>query len=374
MNEYFRTFLEVDLGKIKNNYLKLQDLVGSDRILAPVIKADAYGYGSVEVARALSMVGADFFIVATVREAIELREGGVSGNILVLGYAHESEYKYFYEYDLDITLLSREQVYIIKRLDEEHGKKLRVHINIDTGMRRLGLLLSDEKIDELADFANALRVEDKLNLVGLYSHFATADEADKTDAILQLELFNRLLAKVNTDDLLVHIANSAAIVDLESSHKNLLRAGIVIYGLYPSDEVSREKVDLEPALSWKSHVIAIRDLKSGESVSYGGTFVADRDMRVATVGIGYADGYSRRLSNSGQMLIRGKRVDILGRICMDLTVVDVTGMDVEVDDEVVLIGRQGEEEIAVDEIASIMGSINYEVTCGISKRVKRIYV
>ncbi len=370
MNIYNRTFVEIDLKQIKKNYIELKALVGDDVVIAPVIKADAYGYGSEAVAGALSEVGADFFIVATVREAIELRKSDVSARILVLGYVDESEYEFFYDYDLDISLLYKEQASLIRTMDDKYKKRLRVHVNIDTGMRRLGLVACEDT----KKFLKEVISEDFIEIAGIYSHFATADEQDKSGALIQLKSFEEVLSELDTEDLLVHIANSAAILDIENSHKKLVRAGIVVYGLYPSEDVSRAKADLEPALSWYSHIIGIRDLEAGECVSYGASFKADKKMKVATVGIGYADGYSRLLSARGQVLVGGKRANILGRVCMDLTVVDVTGMDVNLGDEVVLIGKQGDEEITVHEIAKLMGTIDYEVTCGISKRVLRKYV
>lgn len=370
MNEYFRTFLEIDLKKLKNNYRELKKLVQDETIVAPVIKADGYGHGSVQIAKALSDEGANFFVVATVLEAIELREAGIKGDILVLGYVNETMYHFLYEYDIDVTLLYFEQLNIIKKFDEKYDKKLKVHINIDTGMKRLGFDVSDESVFFLNDIAD----NKVLDVRGIYTHFATADEQNREVVDLQKRKFEQFLSKLHFKNIFVHMANSAAILCLPDTYKSIVRAGIATYGLYPSQYTNDGSVNLQPILSWYSHIIAVRELKAGDGVSYGWEFVADRDMKIATVSIGYADGYSRSLSNKGYMIVGGKRAKILGRVCMDLTVIDVTEIDVNIDDRVTLIGRDGDEEITTDDIANIAHTINYEVCCNVSKRVKRIYV
>ncbi len=369
LNKYYRTFLEIDLGKLKNNYLRLSSLLEGDTVLAPVVKADAYGYGSARVAKALHEVGARFFIVATVCEAVELRKAGVEGDILVLGYVHESMYELLYEYDLTLTLLDREQAKLIEYSDNLYGKRLNVHINLDTGMKRLGFEYSSENLD----FLNDLAENNKLNIKGIYTHFATADEKDDSGVNFQIKVFEDFLEKLKFENILVHMANSAAILSLPKTYRGLVRAGISLYGLYPSEDVARDDLGLEKVLSWYSQIISVRALKAGEGVSYGWDYVAQKDMKIATVSVGYADGYSRKLSNKSEVIVAGKKYRVIGKICMDLMLLDVSDSDVKVDDLVTLIGTDSSEEISIDELASLSDTINYEVSCNVSKRVKRVY-
>ncbi len=369
LDKYYRTFLEIDLEKLKNNYNRLGSLLEKDTILAPVVKADAYGYGSIPVAKALYEVGARFFIVATVNEAVELREAGIQGEILVLGYVHDSMYHLLYEYDLTITLLYREQIKLIEYSDNLYKKQLNVHINLDTGMKRFGFECTDENLELFNDMAE----KSSLNIRGIYTHFATADEEDRSGVDSQTKLFEEFLSKLKFENILVHMANSAALLSLPKTYKSLVRGGISLYGLYPSKIVFRDDLKLERVLSWYSHIVSVRKLEVGEGVSYGWTFVAKEDMKIATVSVGYADGYSRKFSDKAYVILAGKKCRVIGKICMDLMLIDVSGLDVRVDDLVTLIGVGTDEEITIDDLASLSGTINYEVSCNISKRVKRLY-
>ncbi len=365
----YRTLVKIDLSNIKHNYNAFKKRAEGS-IVAPVLKADAYGHGAVEIAKVLEEEGADFFIVATTMEAVKLRKAGIQREILVLGYVLTAQIELFYEYNLTFSLLNLEQLDLIQVLDKKFGKRLKVHINVNTGMNRLGIDINEAGTQLIRE----LLTKDKIKITGIYSHFAGADLDDLTSAQNQLDRFDKFLKAVKCpDSVMVHISNSAGAINIIRANKSLIRVGISLYGLYPSEDVGRDSIRLKPALSWYAKVISIRSISKGDAVSYGGTFVARNDMKIATLGVGYADGYSRLLSGKGYVLINGKKANILGRVCMDLTVVDVTDIDVNLEDEAVLIGESKDEVISADQIAQWTNTINYEVTCSIGNRVKRIY-
>ena len=366
----FTNFAIIDLDAIAHNVAALKKRVGSDVALWAVVKANAYGHGAVPVARAALAAGASRLAVARIREGIELRQAGIDAPILVMGYHLPTEAAAAAAHDLIMTV---NDVAFARALDHQArdaGKQLPIHVKVDTGMGRFGVLP-----EELLGFLEALARLRHLKLEGLWTHFATADEADKDFARRQFAMFRyaAFLARDRFDIPLLHAANSAAILDLPEANLDAVRPGIALYGLYPSPEVSRE-VALRPALTLVSHVGRVRTLPPGGSVGYGRTFIAREATRVALLPIGYGDGLHRLLSNRGQVLIRGQRAPILGRVSMDNIVVDVSHIPgVQEGDEAVLIGRQGEEAITAEEVAAWAETINYEVTTALLPRVARAY-
>lgn len=324
----------------------------------PVVKADAYGHGAVMLSKAAERIGIDYLAVAFLEEALELRKNQIRTKILVFNYVEKDFVKLAVENNITLTMFSWKQFEEYKNLKE----KPIVHINVDTGMNRVGV-----KVEEAKKFYKNL-LESGFKVEGIYTHFAVADSLKKDD----IEFTKRQYEKFSSLDIDVpikHVCNSGASITGIVPYHNYVRLGIASYGLMPSNEVIDEH--LKPVLVWRSIVSHVKYIEKGESVSYGRTFVANRKMKVATIPVGYADGYWRHLSNIGEVLINGKRRKILGRVCMDQFVVE--GEDVNEGDEVILIGAQDKEKITAEEIAEKVGTINYEVTCRISKRVPRIY-
>ena len=357
------TYAEVNVTKFLRNIFEISQRVALP--VAPVLKADAYGHGALELARVCQEDRIGFLVVAFLEEGIQLRKGGIVIPILVLNYFNPRYVKEALIYDLTVTVYSFEQVSeMLKNLKD--SDKLKVHINVDTGMSRLGLDVEKSlKLYELLSKDKRIKVE------GVYTHFSSADDPEDQMNYEQLEKFDSFLKKIKRPRY-VHISNSAASTMLKNSMGNMCRVGIASYGLQPSSKIYLDYI--EPVMSVHSTVALVKDLKKGQSVGYGHTFVADKKMKVATIPIGYADGFSRGLSNKGSVLINSSRASVLGRVSMGLTVVDVSNAgSVKMGDDVVILGKSGDEEINAEEIASLIGSVNYEVVCNISKRVPRFY-
>ena len=335
-----------------------------------VIKADAYGHGAVNAAKAYAEI-ADMFAVATGDEALELRNAGVTKDILILAPVPKEDIEALVKAEIILTVSSETDAENISAVSEKLGITARIHAAVDTGMSRIGFFPNKEgawQIRKVAKFPF-------ISLEAIFTHYAKADEKDKTWMNIQTDRFRDFARAIKKDlpDIKFHISNSAGIMEQQSHFGDFVRAGIVLYGLYPSDEVEKTAIHLIPALTWKSRVSSVRWVEKGEGVSYGHTFRAEERIKVATVSCGYADGYPRLLSNRGRVIIKEHSCPILGRVCMDQFMVDVSGVDVEIDDEVILLGKSGAEEITADEIARLSGTINYEVVCDIGKRVPRIY-
>jgi alanine racemase len=367
------TVIEVNLDAIGHNVQQfLRHLPGGTRIMA-VVKADAYGHGAVPVARAALEAGATYLGVAFVDEGVELRQAGIEAPILVLGYTPPQAAEYAIRHGLTLTVFSRESLEAADRAAARLNVPARVHVKVDTGMGRLGI-----KPHEAHDFIRLVLQCRSVELEGLFTHFATADERDKSYALYQERSFARLVEDLERQGIripLVHIANSAGAIELPDRVYDMVRLGISMYGYYPSAEVDRSVVDLKPALSFKTRVVHLHRPAKGTGISYGKTYSARGDEWIAVIPVGYADGFSRLLSGQGFALINGKRVPVVGRVCMDQMMLDVTrALPVNIGDEVVLYGRQGEEEITVDEVADLLGTIHYEVTCMLSHRIPRIYL
>lgn len=361
----------VDLGAVAHNTRTLKDHMGPRVHLMAVVKADGYGHGAVPVAKTAISSGAEWLGVALVEEGVKLRRAGIGIPILVLGSTIPKAAEQVLRSHLTVSVFTWEVALAINQAAEACGRRAAIHVKVDTGMGRLGLNPRDvypfvEKVGRLKN----------LFIEGIFSHFASADEAGKAFSLQQLSEFRSVTRYLEARKVripLYHMANSAGTIDLRDSHLDMVRPGISIYGLYPSQEVNHS-LGLVPAMDLTTQIVFLRELPKGTSISYGRTFVTRRKSRIAILPIGYGDGYPRLLSNRGEVLVRGKRAPVVGRICMDMTMVDVTDIpQARVGDEVVLFGRQSGNEITVDEIAQKAQTINYEITCDITKRVPRRY-
>ena len=373
MTEYNRVAAVVDLDAIYENLKELKSHIRPGTRVCAVIKTDAYGHGAVPVAKWIRKL-ADFFAVATVEEGMELRKNGIWEPILILGHTPASLYREAIELGLRMNVYELSQAEAISNIAVSLGKTAYLHMKLETGMNRLGFS-PDEGSLQAAETMSRLP---GVCLEGLFSHLARADEADKTDAYRQLNIFQKFDAALRARGVKIpirHIGNSAAMIDLPEFSYDMMRAGIALYGMYPSEEVSMDQVLLKPALRLVSRVIFVKNIEVGESVGYGGTFTAKRKTTIATIGIGYGDGYPRKLSGKADVLLHGKRAPICGRVCMDQLMVDVTDIpDVKEEDEAVLIGRDGNEVITVEELSALADTFNYEFVCDLGKRIPRIYI
>ena len=380
------TWAEVDLDAIAANIRALKGMLDPECRLMAVVKADGYGHGSTEVARTALKHGAENLAVARLSEGVQLRQDGITAPILVFGYAPPGNLHRFLEHDLTPTVYSVATARAYSKILSNSGRNLSIHIKIDSGMGRLGFLpdkwetgdltLADDKhlIERLQSIANL----DNISIEGVYTHFAAADSADKAYSEKQICQFRSILEQLKsagTEFEIRHAANSAATIELPDTHLDMVRPGISIYGFYPSDEVDKSLISLTPAMTLKTRIIQLKRVPAGFSISYGMTYTTDRPTTIATVPLGYADGYNRKLSSTGHMLVRGKRVPIVGRVCMDLTMLDVGSVpDVEMEDEVVAFGKQGDAEISADEVAATLCTINYEIVSSLTARVPKVYV
>ena len=363
------TFVTVDLTRLTENFRAIRRHVSPAKVMV-VLKANAYGHGLVEIARHMTRIGADYLGVAFLEEGILLREKGVTVPILVMGGIMGNQVPLFLDYDLTLTASSVEKLQQIEEAARARDTRARVHLKIDTGMERIGVhYYSAHTLLEAVLHCQHCQVE------GIYSHFANADAADLDSARVQLRRFQEVLA--TSQDLglpppLRHIANSGAILQMPESHLDMVRAGILLYGVYPSNDVARS-VPVSPALTWKSHVVYFKVVKPGHPVSYGSTWQTDKMVRVVTVPVGYGDGYFRSLSNKAQVIIRGRRYPVVGRVCMDQLMVNIGWETAYNGDEVVLLGDSGAEAISVEELAEWAETIPYEVLTNINTRVPRLY-
>ncbi len=373
MNRYLRCYAEISLEAIGHNIREVKKRLPEGVKLLGVVKANAYGHGAVPVASYLENQ-VDYFATATIEEAVELRENGISAPILILGYVSPSQYGDLVEYDITQTIDSYAQALALEKAAARQNRTAKAHLAVDTGMTRIGFQVTEHDADEAAKIADLPHIE----LEGMFTHFSCADQEDKTYCSMQMEKYDKmtaLLAERGVTIPLRHICNSAGIMEFDDHRFEMVRSGIITYGIYPSEEVKKERLDLIPALSWKSHVIHVKEVGPGIGVSYGATYVTEKPMtRIATVSAGYADGYPRALSNQGCVLIHGKKAPIIGRICMDQMMVDVTDIpDVQVEDVVTLVGTDGDETITIEEIANPAARFDYEMLCDISSRVTRVY-
>lgn len=375
---------EVDLAAIARNVQELRRISKPARFMA-VVKANGYGHGAESIARTALENGADMLGVARIDEAVALRKAGICAPVLILGYTPAQNTPLLLEHDLIQTVYQIETASAYSSIATGLGTPVRVHLKIDTGMGRLGLMphyrlgrFDEHSLSAAADEAQAIADLAGIEAEGIYTHFAASDSADKSSALAQFALFVRFLEVLSARGLTFscrHAANSAAIIDLPQTHLDLVRAGIAMYGLQPSPDVRLDRVCLQPAMALKARVSLVKSVGKGFAVSYGLTHVTKASTRLATVPVGYADGYSRLLSSRGKMLVSGRRVPVVGRICMDQTVLDIGNIpDVTTGSEVVVFGKQGDQVISVDDIAKDTGTINYEVVTSIAARVPRFYL
>lgn len=387
---------EIDLGAIEHNVHELMRITSPAARFMAVVKAYGYGHGAVQVAQRAMDSGALALGVARFHEGVQLRKAGIDAPILILGYTPPELTDQLAAFDLTQAVYSYKTAAAMDRVAAGCGKSIKIHIKIDTGMGRLGLPApgswekfaaassepySDsgsktEDADTIDEIAAIYRLK-HIQIEGIYTHFASSDSFDKTYASMQLHRFFDVIRRLSDKKIHIpikHAANSGAIIDLPEAHLDMVRAGISLYGLYPSDEVKKNRLELRPAMTLKTRIIFLKNVPAGFSISYGMTYKTPKPTTIATVCVGYADGLNRLLTSRGSMLVRGQRAPIVGRVCMDLTMLDVGHInDVEVGDEVVIFGRQGSRQITVDEIASSLNTINYEVVSTITRRVPRVY-
>ncbi|WP_143321677.1 alanine racemase [Clostridium sp. HBUAS56010] len=372
MNLYGRVFETVNLDAIRHNMEAMKGNLAEGTKVIGVVKSDGYGHGAVPVALAIDPYVWGY-AVATAEEGVILRKHGIKKPVLVLSPVPANCYDLIIEYGISSSVFQYKRAFCLSQAARKAGKKALIHFALDTGMSRIGFPATEEAASE----ATRISALPGIEVEGLFTHFAKADETDKASSRHQMAEYSRfveLLSGLGVKIPILHCSNSAGIIDLPEANFHAVRAGISIYGHYPSDEVDKERVKLIPAMELKSAVSYIKTIAPGTPVSYGGTFVAEREMTVATIPVGYGDGYPRNLSGKGEVLIRGKRARILGRVCMDQFMVDVTDIEgAAEEDQVVLVGRQGKEEIRVEELAETSGGFHYEILCGISKRVPRVY-
>lgn len=364
---------EIDLDVVAWNIKQIRNLIGSDVELMAVVKADGYGHGDKEVARVALNNGADRLAVAFVKEGKKLRKAGLDAPILMLSPIYEHQISELVKYNLTPTIFTLEMAKAISQYGKKVNQEIDIHIKVDTGMGRIGVLVSDA-------FALIKEIEklSHINIEGVFSHLARADEASGEDyTYQQLDKFKSLLDELKQAGIEIptkHLANSAGTINYPESRFNMVRAGIITYGLLPSKEMENE-LDLKPVLQLKANPAYIKKLPAGYSISYGCTYTTSQPTKVATLPLGYSDGYSRLLSNKGEVLVKGERVKILGRVCMDQFMINVTGIsEIDSETEIVLIGESGEEEITATELANKIGTINYEVISRIDSRITRIYL
>ena len=375
MKRFDRLKAVVSLDAIAHNFAEMKKNIAEGTKMIAVIKADGYGHGAEAIARLTDNYSYIWgYAVATAEEALQLRNAGVEKPILILGLVFEEYFREMVAGDIRLTVCEYETAKKLSREAVRQDKTVHIHIGLDTGMSRIGFADTPESVEEIKKIA-AL---DHLEIEGMFTHFARADETDKTPAADQLNrylAFAELLEKSGVHIPLKHCSNSAGIIRMKESNLDAVRAGITIYGIYPSSEVERDIVKLEPAMELKSHISYVKDLEPGASISYGGTYTADKKIRVATIPAGYADGYPRTLSNKGWVLIHGQKAPILGRVCMDQFMVNVSDIpDVKAGDEVTLIGKDGDEFISIETFGDMSGRFSYEFACDISKRVPRVYL
>ena len=374
MNKMIRpVWAEIDLDAIKYNIDSIKRRVDTKELIA-VVKADAYGHGALDVSKTLVENGATKLAVAVITEAMELRHGNINTPIMILGYTPLEFAADLINYDIEQTIFDLEYAKKLSEIALILGKKAKVHVALDTGMGRIGFLINDNSLNEILKISSLKGLE----VVGIFTHFATADESDKNYSNKQYKKFtdfNEKLVSKGVNISLKHVSNSGAIIDMPNTYLDGVRAGIVLYGYYPSEDVLKQNLDLKKAITIKTQVAHVKILDKNEYVSYGRKFKTERKSIIATLPIGYADGYSRALTGKAKVIINGKFAPVVGTICMDQCMIDVTDIgDVHVGDEVIVLGKDKDLKFDADDMAKAMGTINYEVLCMIKQRIPRVYI
>ena len=374
-NKLNRAWAEINLDNIAHNIREIRRITNKNAEIMGVVKADAYGHGVMEVTKTLLNNDVTRLAVSMLDEAIQLRRNGIKVPILILGYTDPVRANEIIENDVTQSVFSHELAQALSDEAVKQGKKVKIHIKIDTGMSRIGFLPGYSAVK------NVIKINHLPNIIieGLFTHFATADEKDREYTLTQFERFMSICSELQRIGIHIpvkHCANSAGIIEYPEMHLDMVRPGIILYGMYPSEDVDKTKINLKPAMTLKANVILVKEVEKNTSISYGRIFTTEVNSRIATIPIGYADGYSRRLSNKGKVLIHGRYSHVVGRICMDQCMVDVTNLNhnVEVGDEVVLIGAQEDNLITAEEVAESIGMINYELVCIVGKRIPRAFI
>jgi alanine racemase len=368
-----RAWAEVDLDAIAHNIKEIRKITNPNAKIMAVVKADAYGHGFLEVTKTLLENGADRLAVAVLQEGKQLRSRGVTVPILILGASGEETVEDLINFDITPSVFTYEFAKALSYEAERKEKVTKIHIKIDTGMSRIGFVATEDNdaiVDEIVRISRLPYIE----IEGIFSHFATSDEADGEYTFLQYNRFMDVVKKLEDKGVKIpikHICNSAAIMMYPQMHLDMVRPGVILYGMYPSDEVDKSRLDLIPAMTLKARISHVKEVEAGRGVSYGKEYITDKVTKIATVPIGYADGYLRRIAKEGKMIVDGQKVPIIGRICMDQCMIDVTNVhNINKGDEAIIFGREG---VTVDDLARWLGTINYEVSCLIGKRIPRIY-
>lgn len=376
MDDYQRVYAVVDLDAVLYNLEQIKKNIAPDTRIMGIIKADGYGHGAVRIGMELEQLDYIFgYGVATAEEALMLHKSGLRKPILILGYSFPQCYDELIEREIRQTVFRYD---MLEELDSRAailGKKAKVHIKVDTGMSRIGIYPDDNGLGFVKKALSYKNIE----VEGVFTHFARADEKDKESVNMQLGQISVFMRRIETElgyrIPIKHCSNSAGIIELKEADMDMVRAGIIIYGLWPSSEVKKDIVPLKPALSLKSHIVFIKQVEEGVPVSYGGTYITDKKMRIATIPVGYGDGYPRSLSNKGYVLIHGKKAAILGRVCMDQFMVCIDDIpEAKEGDEVTLIGQDGDSQITLEELGELSGRFNYEFACNLGVRIPRVYI
>ncbi|MBE5931988.1 MAG: alanine racemase [Lachnospiraceae bacterium] len=368
---YNRIYARINMDNLRYNIEKMKSMVKPDMKVLAVVKADAYGHGAVGVSQRIRDI-VDYFGVATIDEAVELRNAGITEPILIIGYTDSDDFEKLVEHNITQAVYDVKECEKLSSVAVSAGTKIKVHLKVDSGMGRIGFLANESGVEE----ALKLKCMEGLDIEGIFTHYAKADELDKSYSRVQKEKFLNFIKGMEAGGVtfaIKHIDNSAGTMEMDDDEFDMVRLGIVSYGLYPSEEVDKS-VEIRPVMSLVSHVSHVKTVEAGTSISYGGTYITDTTRRIATVTVGYADGYPRAQSNLGRVIVRGQYAPIVGRVCMDQMMIDVTDIpDVSVKDEVILIGGTDDKYISVEEVAQYANSFNYELVCHIGRRVPHVY-
>lgn len=374
ISDYYRAQANINIDAIRSNISQVKSKLKKDTKLMVIVKADAYGHGAVRVSQALQGEVADAYGVAIIEEAIELREAGITKPILILGYTPKEQFRLVISYDVIQTVYRYEMAEELSAEAINQGKTAKIHIKVDTGMSRLGFNDTDKSLEDIKKIASL----EGVSIEGIFSHFAKADEADRESVKGQIERFDKFYDLLKQEGIYIplrHMSNSAGMIEYPEAEYDMIRCGIVSYGVYPSNEVSQDVFSLQPAMDLKSHVVFIKEVEAGTGISYGSTYITKRKTRVATIPVGYADGYSRNMSNVGKVIIRKQYAPIIGRICMDYFMVDVTDIkDISEGDVVTLLGEEGSCKITIETLSEWSHSFSYEIMCTVGKRIPRVYL
>lgn len=370
-----RAWAEIDLDAIAHNAREIRRITSKRAEIMAAVKADAYGHGVVETVRTMLDNGVTHLAVSMLDEAIQLRRLGINVPILILSYTDPARAEEIILNDVTQTVFSHDLAGALSEAAVRLQRNVRIHVKVDTGMTRVGFMPGYSAVKNIVEISKLPGII----IEGLFTHFASADEKDKSYTLMQFEKFMSMcseLGRIGVHIPVKHVSNSAGIIEFPEMHLDMVRPGIILYGYYPSNEVDSSKISLKPAMTLKANVILVKDVEPDTCISYGRTFRTSRPSRIATIPIGYADGYTRLLSNKGRVLIHGREAPVVGRICMDQCMVDITDMEEEVGagDEVVLFGRQGNASISVEELAADIGTVSYEIVCIVGKRIPRVYL